>query len=88
MDTIHYLARIREASVSADSITVRLRDGRTIGVPLNWFWRLEDASPAHRQNFEIIGNGVGIHWPEIDENLSIEGILAGRRSSRPTHQTV
>lgn len=59
--------------------------GRVISVPLAWSWRLSDATPAQRANWELIANGHGVHWPDIDEDISAEGMLAGipaRRSSR------
>ena len=78
-------AETREAcaqgvTVSEDSLTVDLVDGRTIIVPLAWYPRLWYGSPEERHRFEIIGNGTLIHWPDLDEDLSVSGILAGRRS--------
>ncbi len=70
-------ARIQSVSVSEDEISTRLVDGRTIGVPLAWSWRLSEAAPEQRARFEIIGSGSGIHWPEIDEDISVEGMLHG-----------
>jgi hypothetical protein len=67
-------------SVTEDSLTVDLSDGRTIVVPLPWFPRLLHGTPAERSNFRLVGNGSGIHWPDLDEDISIEGLLAGRRS--------
>ena len=66
--------------VSEDELTVVLADGRRIAVPLAWFPRLLSATAEERSKFEILGGGVGIHWPEIDEDLSIEGLLRGIRS--------
>jgi hypothetical protein len=54
-----------------------LNDGRSIAVPLGWFPRLEHASPHERKNWRLIGNGEGIHWEDIDEDISVEGLLAG-----------
>ncbi|MBI5948447.1 MAG: DUF2442 domain-containing protein, partial [Chloroflexi bacterium] len=59
------------------SLIVDLVDGRTISVPLAWFPRLLHATPAQRGHWEVAGAGFGIHWPEIDEDLSTEGLLAG-----------
>jgi hypothetical protein len=67
-------------TVSEDSLTVDLVDGRTIIVPLLWYPRLWHGTPEERDNFEIIGDGTFIHWPDLDEDLSVAGILAGRRS--------
>jgi hypothetical protein len=75
--------RIREVTISEDAITANLADGRVISVPLSWSWRLSQASPRQRENFQILGNGQGIRWPEIDED--IRGMLYGapaRRTAR------
>jgi len=63
--------------VTDDVITAQLMDGRTISVPLAWSWRLSEATPEQRNNFEIIGNGLGVHWPDIDEDISVSGMLYG-----------
>lgn len=73
----HAEARAREVRVSADELLVSLEDGRRIGVPLAWFPRLLAATPAQRAHFEILGEGHGIHWPEIDEDVSVAGLLRG-----------
>ncbi|MGC8477010.1 MAG: DUF2442 domain-containing protein [Acetobacteraceae bacterium] len=76
--------RIREVAVSADELTVALMDGRRISAPLAWYPRLAAATPEQRAHFEIAGGGWGIHWPEIDEDLSTEGLLRGARApTRP-----
>lgn len=67
-------------TVTTDTITVELSDGRTISVPLAWFPRLVHASPAERNHWRWIGRGEGIHWEDLDEDLSVEGLLAGRPS--------
>ena len=66
---------------SEGSLTVRLDDGRSLSVPLAWYPRLLDGSEAERQSYELIGEGEGIHWPGLDEDISVEGLLAGRRSA-------
>ena len=66
---------------SKDSMTVLLDDGRSLSVPLVWYPRLLDGSEQERSHFELIGKGEGIHWPELDEDISVEGLLAGRRSA-------
>ena len=76
-------ARIRTVSVTEDTITAQLVDGRTISVPLVWSWRLSEATPEQRAKFEIIGSGSGIRWPEIDEDISAEGMLHGVPARRP-----
>lgn len=70
----------RTVMVSDDSLTVTLADGRTISVPLVWFPRLLHADPAARAKWELLGDGEGIHWPAVDEDLSVEGFLAGNRA--------
>jgi len=72
--------RAIEVDVSEDELTVVLADGRRIAVPLAWFPRLLSATPEERSKFEILGGGVGIHWPKIDEDLSVEGLLRGIRA--------
>ncbi len=67
-------------TVSEDTLTAELSDGRTISVPLDWYPRLTHATPQERDNWRLIGGGVGIHWPDLDEDLSVEGLLAGRPS--------
>ena len=69
--------RIVSLEVTGESIIAQLADGRTISVPLVWSWRLAGATPAQRNNFEILGSGEGVHWPEIDEDLSARGMLQG-----------
>ena len=73
-------ASAQSVSVSEDSLTVDLVDGRTIIVPLVWYPRLWYGSQEERNNYEIIGDGTLIHWPDLDEDLSVSGLLAGRRS--------
>ena len=74
-------ASAQKVTVSDDSLTVDLVDGRTIIVPLVWYPRLWYGTPEERERFEIIGEGTLIHWPDLDEDLSISGLLAGRRSA-------
>lgn len=76
--------RIKDISISEDTISAHLLDGRTISVPLAWSWRLSEATPEQRANYEIIGDGQVIHWPEIDEDLSAEGMLYGIPAPRPS----
>ncbi len=75
--------RIKDISVTEDTITAQLMDGRTISVPLAWSWRLSEATPKQRANWEIIGDGQGVHWPDIDEDISAEGMLYGKSAPRP-----
>ncbi len=75
--------RLLHVQVSEDEITAFLLDGRTISVPIAWSWRLSEATTEQRLNFEIIGDGLGIHWPDIDEDISVEGMLYGSPAPRP-----
>ena len=68
-------------AVTDSALRVVLEDGREISVPLAWFPRLRDATPAQRSNWRLIGRGEGIHWPEIDEDISTLGLLAGHANS-------
>lgn len=74
--------RIADVLVTEDTLSVTLMDGRTISVPLVWYPRLLDASPEQRQNWQIAGAGYGIHWPDVDEDLSSEGLLRGAPAPR------
>lgn len=69
--------------VTDDEIIAHLVDGRTISVPLVWSWRLSEATPEQRQHFELLGDGQGVRWPEIDEDISVEGMLHGFPAHRP-----
>src|SRR6266436_5054602 len=73
-------ALAQRLTVSDEALIVDLADGRTITVPLSWFPRLAHGTPAERANWRLIGGGVGIHWPDLDEDISVESLLAGRRS--------
>jgi hypothetical protein len=66
---------------TADSLVVRLDDGRVLSVPLTWYPRLLHGTERERGEYELIGKGEGIHWPALDEDISIEGLLAGRPSA-------
>ena len=74
--------RVLDVGFSDDSLSVSLRDGRVISVPLVWFPRLLDATSAQRGNWKIAGGGYGIHWPDVDEDLSTEGLLRGAPAPR------
>jgi hypothetical protein len=76
-------ARLQTVSVTEDTITAQLADGRTTSVPLAWSWRLSEATPEQRARFEIIGSGSGIRWPEVDEDISVEGMLHWTPAGRP-----
>ncbi len=76
--------RIAQVEVTNEMITARLTDGRVISVPLAWSWRLSEATPAQRTNWELIGDGYGVHWPDVDEDISAEGMLYGVPAHRPS----
>lgn len=69
--------RVADVKISSDTLSVSLRDGRTISAPLAWFPRLLNASVEKRRNWQVSGGGYGIHWPDIDEDISTEGLLRG-----------
>ncbi len=69
--------RVKDVSFNGDTMRVDLMDGRTITVPLAWYPRLADASPEQLARWEVAGAGYGIHWPDLDEDLSTEGLLRG-----------
>lgn len=73
-------ARARSVTVSEDALTVDLVDGRTIIVPLVWYPRLWHGTAEERNHFELFGDGTYIHWPDLDEDLTVAGLLVGRRS--------
>jgi hypothetical protein len=75
--------RIKDISITEDTITAYLVDGRIISVPLAWSWRLSEATPEQRGNYEIIGDGQGVHWPAIDEDISAEGMMYGIPAPKP-----
>jgi len=78
--------RIASLQVTKDEIIAHLGDGRTISVPLAWSWRLSEATPEQRNRFEILGNGQGVHWEELDEDISAWGMLYGIPAHRPKSQ--
>jgi len=65
-----------EAHCTDDALVVRLADGREVSVPLEWFPRLRDATPEQRDRWRLVGGGVGIHWEDVDEDISVESLLA------------
>jgi len=75
--------RIREVKVTSDALIAYLVDGRVLSVPLAWSWRLSEATPRQRTRFRLIGDGQGVHWPDIDEDISVEGMLHGVPARRP-----
>ena len=79
--------RVMTVEVTDDEIIAHLVDGRTISVPLVWSWRLSEATQEQRQHWEILGDGQGVHWPDIDEDISVEGMLHGAPAQRPRTST-
>ena len=73
-------ALARKVSVTDDTLTVDLVDGRTVAVPLAWYPRLAHGLPEERENWRLVGRGEGIRWPDLDEDVSVEGLLDGRPS--------
>ena len=76
-------SRIQGVRVTADEIVAHLTDGRVISVPLAWSWRLSEATPKQRANFRLIGGGQGVHWPDVDDDISVEGMLHGTPARPP-----
>lgn len=66
-----------DVTVTGEALRVVLADGREVSAPLEWFPRLRDAAPAERANWRLIGRGKGIHWPDLDEDISVRGLLGG-----------
>lgn len=80
---MHSTPLILRIEVTDEAIIAQLDDGRTISVPLAWSWRLSNATTQERAQFEIIGNGQGVHWPDIDEDISAAGMLHGTLARPP-----
>ena len=79
--------RVKDVKIGAENFTVDLMDGRTITVPLVWYPRLVKATVAERNNWETCGGGYGIHWPDIDEDISTEGLLRGAPAPKAARNT-
>jgi hypothetical protein len=80
MSTSTVDVRAQHVAISDENLTVELSDGRSISVPLAWYPRLLHGSPQERQNWRLIGKNEGIHWPDLDEDISVENLLLGQRS--------
>jgi len=78
--TLEYETLARAVTFLKDSLTIHLSDGRIVSVPLAWYPRLLHGTRQEREQYELIGDGEGIHWPALDEDINVEGVLAGRRS--------
>ena len=70
-------AAARNVRVTDRALVVELRDGRVVSVPVAWYPRLAEGSPGERRRWELLGPGIGIHWPDLDEDISVEGLLQG-----------
>lgn len=79
--------RAQDVRVTEDELEVSLTDGRRIAVPLVWYPRLLHATAAQRANWQLLGDGEGIHWPDVDEDLSVEGLLRGSPSPEARRAT-
>lgn len=77
---LEYECLVEQVSFTHHSFTAHLNDGRTISVPITWYPRLLSSTMEELENYELNGDGEGIHWPDLDEDISVEGIIAGRRS--------
>ncbi len=75
------LARVLKVTVTDDTLSVDLEDGRSVSVPIGWYPRLAQGTESERANFEISGAGYGLHWPDLDEDIGVEGLLLGKRSA-------
>jgi len=75
------LARITQVTITDEMLSVDLEDGRTLAVPIGWYPRLAYGTAAERANFQISSAGYGIHWPELDEDIGVEGLILGKKSS-------
>lgn len=74
------LSQIQDVTIGRIHLTLKLADGRAVAAPLDWFPRLKAGTPKERRNWEFIGAGFGVHWPDLDEDISLENILDGRKS--------
>ncbi len=74
------VVRAETVTITGDAITVELSDGRSISAPLAWYPRLLHGTPEERSNWRLIGGGTGIHWPALDEDISVGNLLAGQAS--------
>ena len=85
MSTLADIKNIRAVALRIEPMLfyVTLEDGRDIGVPYNWYWRLAKATPEQLKNWRFIGGGYGIHWEDLDEDLSIAGLILGEKSPNP-----
>ena len=74
------MPKILDVAITDDTLSVDLEDGRTISVPIGWYPRLAHGTPAERAKFQLAGAGYGIHWPDLDEDIGVEGMLLGKKT--------
>ncbi len=79
--TVEMPPKAISVNITDDTLSVDLEDGRTISVPIGWYPRLAYGTPEERANFELSGAGRGIHWPDLDEDIGVEGLLLGKKSA-------
>jgi len=79
--------RVKDVHISEDALSIDFMDGRTINVPMAWYPRLLHATPKQRKNWQISGGGYGIHWPDVDEDISTEGLLRGAPAPKASAST-
>ena len=75
------LARVLNVEVTDDTLSIDLEDGRSVSVPIGWYPCLANGTPAERANLQISGAGYGVHWPDLDEDIGVEGLVLGKNSS-------
>ena len=75
------LPKVVNVIINDDTLTVDLEDGRTVSAPIGWYPRLAYGTPAERANFQISGAGYGIHWPDLDEDIGVDGLIVGKKST-------
>ncbi|AJD49704.1 hypothetical protein S7S_16460 [Isoalcanivorax pacificus W11-5] len=78
----HQNAYAQNIQCTEYDLLVDLQDGRRLSIPLSWFPRLQTATPSQRENYVLMGGGLGVHWPELDEDISVEGLLRGQKVSQ------
>ena len=75
------LSRVVNVTINDDTLSADLEDGRTVSVPIGWYPRLAHGTPAERADFQVSSAGYGIHWPDLDEDIGVEGLLLGKKST-------
>ena len=75
------LSRVVNVTINDDTLSADLEDGRTVSVPIGWYPRLVHGTPAERADFQVSSAGYGIHWPDLDEDIGVEGLLVGKKST-------